>query len=111
MATAPVLPHNDEAERAVLGAVLLDAGVLEDVPLTSGDFYLERHQVIFETCRELAADGSPIDIRTLQAKLEHRGDLERVGGLAYLAAPDLHLPPIGRVRPSAALLPDPPLPL
>jgi replicative DNA helicase len=103
-ATAPILPHNDEAERAVLGAVLLDGGVLEDVPLTSGDFYLERHQILFAVYRELAADGSPIDIRTLQAKLEHRGELERVGGLSYLAALDLDLPDISRVSTYAAIV-------
>jgi len=97
MATAPLLLHSDEAERAVLGSILLDATLLEEIPLTATDFYLERHQVIWEACRELAADGSPVDIRTLQAKLEHRGELERIGGLAYLTGLDLDLPDIGRV--------------
>ena len=53
---AAELPHNVEAERAVLGAVLLDSGVLEDIQLTSADFHLDRHRIIFEACRELAAD-------------------------------------------------------
>jgi replicative DNA helicase len=48
-------------------------------------------------CRELTADGAPVDIRTLQAKLEHRGEFERIGGLAYLASLDLDLPDIRRV--------------
>jgi replicative DNA helicase len=104
MPTAPVVPHNDEAERAVLGALLLDATVLDDLPLTAGDFYLERHQMMFDACRELAADGQPIDIRTLQAKLEQRGELERVGGMAYLAALDLDLPDIGRVGAYAGIV-------
>jgi len=104
MATASVLPHNDEAERAVLGAILLDSTVLEEIPLTTMDFYLERHQAIFEACRELAADGAPVDIRTLQAKLEHRGEFERIGGLAYLASLDLDLPDIRRVGAYAGIV-------
>src|ERR1700730_7244859 len=104
MATASVLPHNDEAERAVLGAILLDSTVLEEIPLTTADFYLERHQAIFEACRELVADGAPVDIRTLQAKLEHRGEFERIGGLAYLAGLDLDLPDIRRVGAYAGIV-------
>jgi replicative DNA helicase len=104
MAIVPVLPHNDEAERAVLGAVLLDSTLLEEIPLTATDFYLERHQLIFEACRELAADGVVVDIRTLQAKLEHYGTLERIGGLAYLAALDLDLPDIRRVDAYAGIV-------
>jgi replicative DNA helicase len=97
-------PHNEEAERAVLGAVLLDPSVIEEVPLRAMDFYLDRHQVIFEACRELAADGQPVDIRTLQAKLEHAGVFAQVGGLAYLAALDLDLPDLGRVRAYAEIV-------
>jgi replicative DNA helicase len=97
MAIAPVLLHRDEAERAVLGSILLDATLLEEILLTATDFYLERNQVIFDACRKLAANASPVDIRTLQAKLEHRGEFERIGGLAYLTGLDLDLPDIGRV--------------
>src|ERR1700687_2206825 len=96
-ATVPVLPHSDEAERAVLGSILLDSTLLEEIPLGVTDFYLQRHQVIFDACRELAADGAPVDIRTLQAALERRGEFEQVGGLAYLTGLDLDLPDIRRV--------------
>jgi replicative DNA helicase len=101
---ASELPHNPEAERAVLGAVLLDSGVLEDIQLTSADFYLERHRVIFEACRELAADGEPVDVRTLQAKLEHAGVFDQVGGLAYLTGLDLDLPDIARAASYARIV-------
>ncbi len=104
MAAATTPPHNLEAERAVLGAILLDAGVLDDIPLTAADFYLDRHQLLFDACRELAADGSPVDLRTLQARLEHSGDFERIGGLAYLTGLDLDLPDIRRVAAYAAIV-------
>ena len=103
---AAELPHNVEAERAVLGAVLLDSGVLEDIQLTSADFHLDRHRIIFEACRELAADGEPVDVRTLQAKLEHGGVFDQVGGLAYLTALDLDLPDIGRTASYARIVSD-----
>jgi replicative DNA helicase len=104
MAAPLAPPHNAEAERAVLGAILLDASVLEEIPLTAADFYLDRHQIIFDACRELAADGSPVDLRTLQARLEHSGDFERIGGLAYLTGLDLDLPDIRRVAAYAAIV-------
>jgi replicative DNA helicase len=102
--TVPIPPHNDEAERAVLGAILLDAAVFEEIDLTAADFYLNRHQVIFDACRELAADGSPVDLRTLQAKLEHQGDFEQIGGLAYLTGLDLDLPDVKRVAAYAGIV-------
>ncbi|NJL26768.1 MAG: replicative DNA helicase [Thermoanaerobaculia bacterium] len=94
-----VLPHSEEAERAVLASVLLSPEVL---PLISGrlraeDFYLERHQTLFQTMLDLLEVERPIDLRTLQATLEQRGLFEKLGGIAYLAGLDLDLPDIGRV--------------
>ena len=81
------LPHSEESERAVLGGILLDPATL---PIISGrlrdeDFYLDRHQVLYRAMIGLQAEGVTIDLRTLQAKLEQQGQLEGVGGLAYLA--------------------------
>ena len=100
------LPNSEECERAVLGAVLLDSSLLNELTLTVGDFYSERHQIIYHAYCELAADGQPADIRTVQAKLEGRGELDRAGGLAYLAGLDLDLPDIGRVRDYARIVKD-----
>ncbi|MDP9122925.1 MAG: hypothetical protein M3O15_16400, partial [Acidobacteriota bacterium] len=89
--------HSPEAERAVLAAVLLKPELLEDLPLSPADFYLERHQALFGTFQELLAEHRPIDLRTVQASLELHGQLGHVGGLAYLAELDLDLPDIGRI--------------
>ncbi len=93
------LPHSEESERAVLAACMLDPRL---VPVVSGrlseeDFYDRRHQVLYVSMLELQEDATPIDLRTLQAKLEQKDQLELVGGIAYLASLDLDLPDLGRV--------------
>jgi replicative DNA helicase len=93
------LPHSEESERAVLAAVLLDPRTLASVSgrLRAEDFYFEKHQTLFEAMVALADERVEVDLRTLQAKLEQRGVLERIGGLAYLASLDLDLPDLGRI--------------
>ncbi len=97
-------PHSAESERAVLAAVLLRPELLADLDLTAADFYLDRHQWIFETYGDLAAAGEPIDLRTVQARLEQRGEFARVGGLAYLAGLEVDLPDLGRLDTYAAIV-------
>jgi len=92
------LPQSEESERAVLAAVLLDARLLPTVSgrLRPDDFFSDRHRRLYATMLELQDESSPIDLRTLQAKLEQRGGLESAGGLAYLAGLDVDLPDLGR---------------
>ncbi|HSM14648.1 MAG TPA: replicative DNA helicase [Thermoanaerobaculia bacterium] len=92
------LPQSEESERAVLAAVLLDPRLLAAISgrLRPEDFFAERHQAIFAAMIELQDESTTIDLRTLQARLEQRGALERVGGLAYLAGLDVDLPDLGR---------------
>jgi replicative DNA helicase len=94
------LPHSEESERAVLAAILLDPRVLPTVSgrLRPDDCYLERHRILYESMLELQEANTHVDMRTLQAKLEHKGALEKVGGVAYLASLDLDLPDLGRVE-------------
>ena len=85
------LPHSEESERAVLAAVLLDperhlaptAGRLD-----TADFYFERHQKLWDVVLDLHDQGSSIDLRTIQAMLEQRTELELVGGI-YEAGLDM----------------------
>ncbi|MEO8505260.1 MAG: replicative DNA helicase [Acidobacteriota bacterium] len=93
------LPFSEEAERAVLAAVLLDPPLLAVMAgrLVVEDFYLDRHQLIYQGMIDLQAAQSPIDLRTLQARLEQRAVFDNVGGVAYLATLDLDLPDLGRI--------------
>lgn len=92
------LPHSEESERAVLAAILLSPSFMPLVAarLKAEDFYLDRHQAIFRAMAELDAALKPIDLRTLQARLELVRDFEMVGGLAYLTSLDLMLPDISQ---------------
>jgi replicative DNA helicase len=100
LSTPRSLPHSEESERAVLAAVLLDSRILPTISgrLTSEDFYFEKHQTLYRVMLDLQEEGVTIDMRTLQAGLEQRAALERVGGVAYLAALDIDLPDLGRVE-------------
>ncbi len=93
------LPHSEESERAVLGGVLLDPSILPTISgrLRAEDFYHERHQILYQAMLDLREELVEIDLRTVQAKLEQRGQFESVGGLAYLTGLDLDLPDIGRI--------------
>lgn len=101
-----VLPQSEESERAVLGGVLLDPSILPNISalLRGEDFYHERHQIIYQTMLDLREELVEIDLRTVQAKLEQRGQFESVGGLAYLTGLDSDLPDIGRLETYAAIV-------
>ena len=81
------LPNNLEAERSILGAILLDDHAIYPVleTLHKEDFYLEGHRVIFEKMVSLNGSARPIDMVTLKNELQRSDDLERAGGPAYLA--------------------------
>src|SRR5262245_15777519 len=69
------VPPNDlEAERAVLGGVLLDNTALATVEaiVTAGDYYHPAHAVIFESVQSLSQRGEPVDVVTLAAELRSR---------------------------------------
>lgn len=94
------LPHSEESERAVLAAVLLEPSLLPTISarLAAGDFYLERHRLLYRAMLDIQEEGVTIDLRTLQAELEQKGVLEQVGGVAYLASLDLDLPDLSRTE-------------
>ena len=75
-------PQNLEAERSVLGSILLDNEVLHDVVifLRVEDFYRDAHQVIYAAIRDLYDKGKGIDAVTLAEELKHRDQFEQVGG-------------------------------
>ena len=81
------LPHSDDAERSVLGAVLLDNRQFHRAQelLVPGVFYSRRHQKIFRALGTLAESGAALDLVTLKSQLERTGELEECGGPAYLS--------------------------
>jgi replicative DNA helicase len=81
------LPQNHEAERTVLGAVLVDNGAFNSAAelLTRDDFHREAHRRIFDAMSVLSERSQPIDLVTLKDELSRGSALEAVGGAAYLA--------------------------
>jgi replicative DNA helicase len=82
------LPQNLEAERTVLGAVLVDNAAFNSAAemLSREDFHREAHRRIFEAMGVLAEKSQPIDLVTLKDELVRVSALEAVGGAAYLAS-------------------------
>ena len=82
------LPHNLEAERSVLGAILLhnDAFNLAAEVIDSQDFFRDAHRRIFDKMVKLAERGDAIDLVTLKEELGRAGELDEVGGPAYITA-------------------------
>ena len=79
-------PQDVDAERSVLGAMLLSKDAIADVGETvrGHDFYRPAHEVIYDAVIDLYSRGEPADAITVADELGKRGDLQRVGGQAYL---------------------------
>ena len=89
-----VPPHNEEAEKSVLGAMMLSKDALYDVVqhAKAKDFYSSAHKEIFEACLELHRKNSPVDTLTVSEELKKRNSLEMVGGRAYIATLSMSVP-------------------
>ncbi len=87
MSIERIQPHSDDAEKSVLGSVVLDKNALMDVIelIKPEDFYSEAHKEIFTAVRELYQKNEPIDTITVGEELKTRKTLEMVGGRQYLA--------------------------
>ena len=83
---ARVPPHDLEAERAVIGAMLVSETAVSAVAerLTPQDFYSEVHRIIFGAMTRLYSRGDPIDQLTLTNELRNVGEFDKVGGRAYV---------------------------
>lgn len=78
---------NLDAERAVLGSILIDNTVFYSVDaiLPESAFYDPTHQIVFDVMRDIMEDGDPVDMVTLSTKLQDRKQLMDIGGVAYLS--------------------------
>lgn len=88
-ATTPerTLPHNLEAERSVLGAVILRNEAINEAVevIDASDFYRDAHRRIFDKMIVLSERNDAIDLITLKEELSRAGELDEVGGPAYIA--------------------------
>ena len=82
-----LLPHNVEAEEAVLGSLLIDSDSLTRVAsmLKPEDFYRERNGLCYEAAIALSARDISIDQVTLAGELQRSETLDAAGGMAYLS--------------------------
>ncbi len=88
MELGKVLPHDEDAEQAVLGSMLTDNdAVMAAVEVLKEDaFYREDNKIIYQAILNLYSKSEPIDIITLKDELESMGKFEQVGGFEYLAS-------------------------
>ncbi len=80
------MPQNIEMERGILGSILMDPQILDDVQplLREDDFYLDAHRTVYHHLVELYNSGKKIDSHILMDSLTRSDDLEKIGGLQYL---------------------------
>ncbi len=80
------IPSNIEAERSCIGSVIIDPECFDELELTASQFYIKRHQRIWEAFETLISNHTPIDFVTLRTELDRMDKLEEVGGSSYLTA-------------------------
>ena len=82
------LPHSLDAERSVLGSILLENNALHQAQqfLRDDDFYRDDHRRIYRAMGELSERAAAIDLLTIKEELERRGELEAAGGIPYLSS-------------------------
>ena len=82
------LPHNLEAEKSVLGAILIHNEAFNHAAelIDSRDFFRDAHRRIFDKMVALSERNDAIDLVTLKEELARAGELDEVGGPAYIAS-------------------------
>lgn len=98
----PMEPHSHESEQGVLGGIMIASRNGDHDRITAAtklvkaeSFYSSIHQTIYRAIQRLLRDGASVDLLALEANMDRHGELERVGGIAYLSE-------IVKVTPSAA---------
>lgn len=101
-------PHSIEAERSLLGGLMLSAeawDIVSDV-IRAGDFYVAKHGYIFTELARLANEAEPLDVVTLAGALERRDLLQSAGGLGYLVELVKNTPSAANIRAYADIVRD-----
>jgi replicative DNA helicase len=100
------LPSNIEAERSILGAILLDNSVCNQAIelLRRDDFFLDSHRKIYDKMIALTERGAPIDLITLTDELRRAAEFEQVGGATYIASLIDGVPRTDTIEPYAKIV-------
>lgn len=100
------LPAQVEAERSVIGALLLNDQYLSRVSeiLRPDDFYSNANKVIYQAILDIAQQNKRVDLVTLQDTLSKNGELENIGGVVYLLSLQEDIPSVGLIEQHAQLI-------
>lgn len=100
------LPSTIEAERAVLGALLLNDTYINQIAeqLTAEDFYSMPHKLIYQAILDIAQQHKRLDLVTLQDELSKRGHLESIGGILFLVSLQEDIPAVGLIDQHATII-------
>src|ERR1700759_167865 len=97
-----VPPQNIEAEESVLGAMLVSeptlTRVIDEVKILAGDFYLDRHRVIFSCIYDLYEASKPVDELSVAEALVQRNEIDQAGGKHYVSELAAKVPAAGNAR-------------
>lgn len=93
-------PYNEEAEKAVLGAVFIAPDAFSEVSKTlqESDFYRPEHQTVFNAMKSLDAESTQVDLLALTNRLKQSGKLEACGGVAYLSNLQDSVPTVANLK-------------
>jgi replicative DNA helicase len=87
-------PHSEEAEKSVLGAILLDNSSIHKVKavIREDDFYKKNHKSLYKAMVKLSEKGESLDVLTLSSELKERKIFEEMGGLPWLSLLEDYMP-------------------
>lgn len=99
-------PQAIEAEQSILGSMMLDNRIIDEISseIESRDFYRSDHQVIYQAIVALDERSEAADVVTVSESLTNLGDLDKVGGLAYLGALAKNTPNTGNAKSYAKIV-------
>ncbi len=88
------MPHNLEAEAALLGCLIMDEYVQTEIleTLNEEDFYQESHRILLDAMKKVVGGRKAVDVVTLADQLEHDGNLQRAGGLQAISELSASIP-------------------
>jgi Replicative DNA helicase len=78
--------YDEDAERAILGSLIVYPDIQKSIiaSLTTDDFYLQKHKIIYQTITDLVHQGKTPNLHILKDALEKQGQLDAVDGIGYL---------------------------